>query len=106
MVNSHYCHVCGTARGRVASRSDPKWIRALHLMEFQNLKRILGLSTASLIAFILGLGCVLGALAVSVVYSAQNLADFQAIQLWRMQWLLAAVAAFVAGILLKRPASY
>ena len=36
------------------------------------------------------------------IYSVQNFADFQAIQFWRMQWLLGAVAAFVAGILLKR----
>ncbi|MBS1849873.1 MAG: hypothetical protein JST79_03095 [Acidobacteria bacterium] len=106
MVNSHYCHVCGTARGRVALSSDPKWMRTLHILEFQNLKRVLGLSTASLIAFCIGLGCLLGALAVSMVYSVQNFGDFQAIQWWRMQWLLAAVAAFVAGILLKRPADH
>jgi hypothetical protein len=27
--------------------------------------------------------------------------DFEAIQLWRIQWLMAACAAFLAGILLK-----
>jgi hypothetical protein len=37
------------------------------------------------------------------VYTVQNLADFQAIQSYRLQWLMAAVAAFVAGILLKKP---
>jgi hypothetical protein len=28
--------------------------------------------------------------------------DWQAIQLWRIEWLLGAVAAFIAGALLKR----
>jgi hypothetical protein len=46
--------------------------------------------------------CVVGALAVSVFFSARTVLDWQAIQLWRIEWLLAAVAAFVAGCLLKR----
>ena len=46
---------------------------------------------------------VLAAVAVGLIYSVQNLADFQAIQSWRLQWLLAALVAFVAGILLKKP---
>jgi len=28
--------------------------------------------------------------------------DWQAVQLWRIEWLLGAVAAFVAGCLLKK----
>jgi hypothetical protein len=60
---------------------------------------------ASLIAFFAGLGCLLAAVAVGAIYSVQTLADFQAIQSWRVQWLLAALAAFVAGILLKQAGS-
>ena len=71
-------------------------------LEFHSVKEWLGLSTASLAAFLVGMGCVLAAIAVGFLYSAQNLADFQAIQFWRIEWLLAAVAAFVAGILLKK----
>jgi hypothetical protein len=77
-------------------------LEVLGVFEFQNLKRWLGLSMPSLVAFFAGLGCLLAVFAVGVVYSVQNLADFQALQSYRMQWLLAAVAAFVAGILLKR----
>ena len=51
----------------------------------------------------IGLGCVAGAIGVSLFYRASNLAEFQAIQMWRIEWLLAATASFVAGILLKRP---
>ena len=80
--------------------SLPGW---LHYLHFHEIKRWIGLSTASLIAFIVGLGCAAGAIGVSLFYRASNLAEFQAIQMWRIEWLLAATASFVAGILLKRP---
>jgi hypothetical protein len=78
----------------------PTWIQYLH---FYRIKRWIGLPIASLIAFFVGLGCVVGAIGVSLVYKAQNFVDFQAIQMWRIEWLLAATASFVAGILLKKP---
>ncbi|MGO8794651.1 MAG: hypothetical protein ACLQLC_07500 [Candidatus Sulfotelmatobacter sp.] len=78
--------------------SFPRWMQYLH---FHEIKRWIGLPTASLIAFIAGLGCVVGMIGVSVFYRASNLAEFQAIQMWRIEWLLGATAAFVAGILLK-----
>jgi hypothetical protein len=78
----------------------------LKALEFQTVKDWLGLSLASLIAFFAGLGCILAAIAVGLIYSVQSLADFQAIQLWRLEWLLAALVAFVAGILLKRAGTH
>jgi hypothetical protein len=33
--------------------------------------------------------------------SVQDVSDFQAVQLWRIQWLMAACAAFLVGILFK-----
>jgi len=80
----------------------PAW---LHYLHFHEIKRWVGLPTAALIAFIIGLGCVAGALGVSFFYKASNLAEFQAIQMWRIEWLLAATASFVAGILLKKPSA-
>lgn len=80
--------------------SFPDWVRYLH---FHEIKRWIGLPTASLIAFMTGLGCVVGAIGVSLFYKAATLAEFQAVQLWRIEWLLAATASFVAGILLKKP---
>jgi len=105
MVGSRFCHVCGTARQAQASPLvAQRWMHHLaflHVLEFQNVKQGLGLGTASLIAFMAGLGCLLAALFVGAIYSVQTFADFQAIQLWRLQWLVGAVASFVAGILLK-----
>jgi hypothetical protein len=80
--------------------SFPEWLRYLHFHEIQ---RWVGLPTAALVAFMIGLGCIAGALGVGFFYRASNLAEFQAIQMWRIEWLLAATAAFVAGILLKKP---
>jgi len=54
------------------------------------------------IAFLSGVVCVAGALAVSLFFGARTVVDWQAIQLWRIEWLLAAVAAFAAGCLLKK----
>ncbi|MGB7603337.1 MAG: hypothetical protein WBM24_23740 [Candidatus Sulfotelmatobacter sp.] len=80
----------------------PGWLYYLH---FHEIKRRVGLPTAALVAFMIGLGCVAGALGVSFFYHASNLAEFQAIQMWRIEWLLAATASFVAGILLKKPSN-
>jgi hypothetical protein len=77
----------------------PAWLRYLHFHEIQS--RV-GLSTASLIAFVIGLGCVAGALVVGLL-TAKTFVDWQAIQFYRAEWLLAATAAFVGGILLKKP---
>jgi len=76
----------------------PSWLRYLH---FHEIKRRAGLSTGSLVAFVIGLGCVAGALLVGLL-TAKTLVDWQAIQFYRAEWLLAATAAFVAGILLKK----
>jgi hypothetical protein len=88
------------ASRRGGRASFPAWLKYLH---FHEIKRWVGLPTGSLIAFLIGLGCVAGALAISLFYRATNLAEFQAIQMWRMEWLLAATASFVAGILLRSP---
>jgi hypothetical protein len=132
MIGSRFCHACGETRpernaaqgakghplmGDFVARklfwlqsaaSDvfedgigfPAWLRYLH---FHEIKRWIGLPTAPFVAFLIGLGCVAGAIGVSLFYRASNLIEFQAVQMWRMEWLLAATASFVAGILLKKP---
>jgi hypothetical protein len=134
MIGAGFCHACGLRRpvlaeantdaaviaglwtrniawvragvGSVATLwrkiSFPGWLQYLH---FHEIKRCVGLPTAALIAFIIGLGCVAGAIGVSLFYKASNLAEFQAIQMWRIEWLLAATASFVAGVLLKKPSN-
>lgn len=76
----------------------PGW---LHYLHFHEIKSRVGLSTASFIAFVVGIGCVAGALLVGLL-TVKTLVDWQAIQMYRVEWLLAATAAFVLGILLKK----
>lgn len=83
---------------RIPSFGAPTWLRSL---QFHEIKSRLGLSTASMVAFMIGLGCIGGALLVGLL-TAKTLVDWQAIQFYRIEWLLAATSAFVAGILLKK----
>ncbi|HVP41963.1 MAG TPA: hypothetical protein VMS96_00945 [Terriglobales bacterium] len=70
-------------------------------LEWSRIRQAVGLSTAWLAAFVIGIACVLAAVLTGLVYSATTVLDWQAVQLWRVEWLLAAIAAFVAGLLLK-----
>jgi hypothetical protein len=131
LLGSRFCHTCGRKRPLVMSAAEhadaaavarlwqqvvqhvgeafrsipwrrvkfPAWLNQLH---FHAIKTCLGLSTAALIAFVIGLSCVGGALLVAPLLPAKTFGDWQAIQYYRAEWLLAATAAFVAGILLKK----
>jgi hypothetical protein len=99
IVSSLYCHACGASRpGLNAART----LEIPGLAELASLGERLGLTTPAVIAFLVGVLCVVGALAVSVFFSVRTTLDWQAIQLWRIEWLLAAIASFVAGCLLKK----
>jgi hypothetical protein len=101
IVSSQYCHVCGASRPDL-SVSVARTPSIPGLAELALLGERLGLTTPATIAFLVGVLCGVGALSVSVFFSARTVLDWQAIQLWRIEWLLAAVAAFVAGCLLKK----
>jgi hypothetical protein len=131
LLGSRFCHTCGGRRPEAMSSSSrseaavlaglwergvrklqsavagfswskikpPSWTHYLH---FHEIKGWVGLSTGSLVAFVIGLACLAGALLVGL-YTVKTWNDFQAIQSYRTEWLLAATASFVAGILLKKP---
>ena len=99
IVSSLYCHSCGTRRPNL---NTARMLEIPGAAEFAWVGERLGLTTPALIAFLVGALCVLGAVAVSVFFSVRTALDWQAIQLWRIEWLLAAVAAFMAGCVLKK----
>ncbi len=128
LLGSRFCHTCGGRRPEAMSasaRADAAiiagvWEQAvahtgsflkgiaqigfpnrLRTLRFQDLRERLELSTGALIAFLVGVGCLIGAIAVGFS-TAKTLTDWQAIQFYRVEWLLGATAAFVAGILLKK----
>lgn len=133
LLGSRFCHSCGGRRPEAigaSTRADaaalaglwesgvgavqsavagfslskmrfPAWAHYLH---FHEIKRRVGLSTTSLIAFVIGMACVAGALLVGLM-TAKTLVDWEAIQYYRAEWLLAAITSFVLGILLKKPSA-
>jgi hypothetical protein len=98
---SRFYSLCSAVAGTWSEIKFPAWLRYLH---FHEIKSRIGLSTASLIAFVIGIGCITGALLVGLL-TARNFVDWQAIQFYRAEWLLAATASFVGGILVKKPSS-
>lgn len=103
MVGAAFCHLCGTNRHRTngaASRNWAKYFEFLGAIDLAGVKNWFGLPLPSLCAFLVGIAFVIVALSVGLM-SVHDYSDFEAIQLWRMQWLVAACAAFLAGILLK-----
>jgi hypothetical protein len=100
VLGSRFCHICGADRHVNLSDTAPGGLSAW--FDFVGLRDALGQSTASFIALILGCACVIAAATTGVLFSATTLLDWQAVQLWRIEWLLAAAAIFTAGLLLKK----
>ena len=101
IVGSRFCHSCGTSRPELSATQA---VEIPGLSELTALGKRFGLSKASLAAFLFGMLCMIGALSVSIVFTARTTLDWQAIQMWRIEWLLAAIASFGAGCLLKKSA--
>ena len=101
IVSALYCHACGASRPDL-NAGAARTLAIPGLAELVSLGERLGLTIPAVIAFLGGVVCVVGALAVSLFFSARTVLDWQAIQLWRIEWLLAAIAAFAAGVLLKK----
>jgi len=99
IVGSRFCHSCGASRPEL---SATRTIEIPGLAELAALGKRFGLTTPALAAFLFGMLCMVGAVAVGIIFTARTALDWQAIQLWRIEWLLAAIAAFGAGCLLKK----
>jgi len=100
VLGSRFCHVCGADRQVNLSDASATGLRAW--FDYASLRDALGQTSASLAAFFAGCACVIAAAITGFLFTATTLLDWQAIQVWRIEWLLAAVAAFCAGVLLKR----
>jgi hypothetical protein len=100
LMGSQFCHVCGTDRRPDLAGSG--WRGLSMRLNFDAIRKSLGQSTASTVALILGCGCIIAAVVTGFAFTATTLLDWQAIQLWRIEWLLAAIAMLVAGLLLKK----
>jgi hypothetical protein len=105
VVGAGFCHVCGEQRSEAtpANVAPPnRYVELAKQLEFHRIKERIGLPTAAMVAFLVGLTCVLAAVLVGFIFSANTVLDWQAVQIWRIEWLLGAAAAFLAAILLKK----
>jgi len=97
VVDSPYCRMCGRAREGASRPAKSRW----QILDFYRLRRRLGLSASAMVCLIIGALCLIAAIVTGFIYTANTLADWQAIQIWRGQWLIAGGVAFVCGILLN-----
>lgn len=102
-LGARFCHVCGNEREpEVGLKGRSKFTQ---MLDFDQICEKLGMSPASLVLMVVGFACVLATILVGFIYTANTVLDWQAVQIWRIQWMLAALVSFVAAILLKkRPA--
>lgn len=100
VLGSRFCYACGADRN--ANVVDTTVVGLPPWIDFTSLRETLGQTNASLVALVLGCACIIAAIVTGFVFTATTLLDWQAVQLWRIEWLLGAVAMFAAGFLLKK----
>lgn len=101
IIGSRFCYVCGADRD-LPGVARGKRMDFKRYLDFGKLQQRLELGPASLVAFLVGCACLLAAALTGLMYTASTMIEWEAVQAWRMQWLLTAIAAFVAGMLLKK----
>jgi zinc-ribbon domain len=102
-TGDRFCHACGTERNRrpVAASSPMTFA---DFFDLAVIRQRCGLSVPSMVFFVLGITCLVIASVIGVLYKGETLVQWQALQFWRVEWLLGAAATMLAGILLKREA--
>jgi len=101
LSGAHYCHVCGAASSQAFAKPRINFFLKVQVL-LKRAHAALALNGLSLMAFGAAAFCLLAAVLTGVLYQVQSVLDWQAIQVWRIQWLLAAIAALLAGLLLRR----
>ncbi|MBZ5542508.1 MAG: zinc ribbon domain-containing protein, partial [Acidobacteriia bacterium] len=101
-AGARFCPTCGAERDSRRVHVAAGRGTAAGWLDFQQIKSAFGLSTGSLLAFFAGMICAVAAIATGFVFSATTLVDWQAVQVWRVEWLLAAITAMLVGLLLKK----
>ncbi len=96
-IGARFCHTCGLGREGAQEKHNPlkDWL------DLDAMRSRLGLSTASLIFVLAAVIFMLATVMTGLVYNTSTLAEWQAVQTWRIEWLLATVAALLAAMLFK-----
>ena len=97
---TRYCSFCGGAREALSAEA---YAHSPAIRSREKARETLAwacLSPACCLAAALVFA--LAAVLTGVVYQQSTWVDWQAVQTWRMEWLLGAIVALLAGILLKK----
>jgi len=99
-AGARFCHLCGLGR-----EADLQTEKSKLTMEWLNLDAVrtqFGLSSLSVAFALAAAFFMLATVMTGLVYSVSTVSDWQAVQTWRIEWLLATVVALLAAMLFKR----
>jgi len=96
-AGARFCHVCGVGRESDLHVRNPiaEWL------DVTALGTRLGVSGIPLVFAFAAALFVLAAVMTGLVYNTSTVAEWQAVQTWRIEWLLAAVVALLAAMLFR-----
>jgi hypothetical protein len=99
-AGARFCHLCGLTR-----EDDPHTNKRAGLimdrLDLEHIRERTGLSTISLALVSVAAIFLLATAMTGFVYNTSTIAEWQAVQTWRIEWLLAAAVALLAAILFK-----
>jgi hypothetical protein len=97
---AHFCHLCGL--NRETEPHKEKRSAATDWLDVAGIRERTGLSTISMGLVLLAVLFTLAAAMTGLVYNTATVAEWQSVQIWRIEWLLATVAALLAAMLFKK----
>jgi hypothetical protein len=96
-IGARFCHFCGLSREGSQEKRNP----LKHWLDIGAIRTRFGLPTASLVLVLAAILFAIATVMTGLVYNTSTLAEWQAVQTWRIEWLLATVAALLAAMLFK-----
>jgi hypothetical protein len=103
-AGARFCNQCGLNRQAAALGTSHKlkWDLLGDWMDLDGVLERTGLSVISLVLAALAVICMLATIMTGLLYTTSTLAEWQAVQTWRIEWLLASVASLLGAILFKK----
>jgi hypothetical protein len=98
-AGARFCHVCGLGREEDLHLEKRNLIG--DWLDFDRLQEQSGLSKISLVLVLAAAVFMLATVMTGLVYNTSSIAEWQAVQTWRIEWLLATVVAILAAMLFK-----
>ena len=99
-AGARFCHLCGL--GRDEDLHAEKTNQLLEWMDIGAIRMQFGLSNVSMVFLLAATIFMLATVLTGLVYNTSTVAEWQAVQAWRVEWLLATVVALLAAMLFKK----